>query len=383
VDIDALITQAQEHTGLNDWGGATFREELHALAEDVRASNPNAHGLREFTKRVSSTLANRLALVADRKRFAEIERQQIHAPLVVLGLPRSGTTFLHALLAQDPASRSIAEWERLRPSPPPEESGYGADPRIAQARAETRVDPGMQERHLHDVELPVECGPAFLNYEFLSMGYDCRWSVPRYRIRMRRPIARAYEWHRRCLQHFQSRTVRRHWVLKSPEHLAHMRELFAVYPDARIVFTHRDPLQAVGSLASLVSYMRAPHYPAGDEMEAAKRVGPEMLDYWADALRSALAYRAECPARRQQFYDVAYPDLTADPMRIVHAIYEKFGVELTAEADARMRAWLSDFRHERYQERFGSHSYTLQKYGLQEAAVLERFGDYQREFIRR
>jgi len=204
--VPEMTAAAERATGFTDWGGTTFRDELALLIDDVRDTKPTAAGLQVFKDRLQETLNNRLILMEDRKRYPEIPRQDIKAPLIVVGLPRSGTTILHYLLTQDPVARSILEWQRTRPSPPPEDAA--TDPRLEQARAEHPDDPAWMKIHIHGQDLPVECGPALLNYEFLTLTYDCRWRAPRYRTRLLGSVTEAYRWHKLCLQHFQSRGSR-------------------------------------------------------------------------------------------------------------------------------------------------------------------------------
>lgn len=371
IDVDRLLEEAETATGLSDWDGTEFVAELAVLAEEVHASGPNAKGRQEFDSRVATTLRNRLRIVEDRKRYPEIARQEIAPPLVIVGMPRTGTTFFHALIEQDPANRSVAEWEGWRPSPPPDAATYATDPRREEARAELPDDPEFRAKHIYDVDLSIECGPAFFNYEFLTMGYDARWRLPRYRERMKGPIPRAYARHRKCLQHFQARMPGRRWVLRSPEHVPHIADLFAKYPDAKAVCTQRDPRAVVASVTSLFHFMRSRHYDDADLEAVAKDAGRGMLDYWAHAIETALAFRRS-ERREGQIIDLPYEEITRDPMAAVQRVYDHFGLPLSAEGEARMRRWLEDYRQDRYREKHGEHRYSLEQFGLSDGEVRER-----------
>lgn len=375
--LSSLLSDAETDTGLSDWGEGEFRENLTLLIEEVQNSNPLEHGIQQFHHRVQRVLRNRLKLVEDRKQDPAIAHQNVRAPLFVTGWPRSGSTFLHSLLAQDPDSRSPAEWEAWRPSPPPRAETYTTDQRIALAQAEMPTDPNYLKRHIQGAQLPIECGPACFIYEFVTNGFDIRWHLPRSRERLNKPIISAYQWHKRVLQHLQAHTRQSHWVLKSPEHIGHFRELFDVYPDARIINTHRDPAQVFPSLASLTAYMQEQHIGPVDH----QRTGSEVVAFWGEQQRLATHFRISHPQLAQAFCDVIYSDLIADPMAVVKRIYNHHGMNLSVAAESNMAQWLEDYSQERYREAHGEHIYTAQEYGLNEESLQQHFHDYRQRYL--
>ena len=167
--VEDYLSGAELETGLSDWGEGEFREALTLLIEEVYMSTPHERGMENFRKRVHRVLHNRVKLIEDRKNDPLIADQEIRAPLFVTGWPRSGSTFLHSLLSQDPDSRSPAEWEAARPSPPPRTETYEHDERVALSQAEMPKDPNFLKRHIQGTRLPVECGPACFIYEFTSV----------------------------------------------------------------------------------------------------------------------------------------------------------------------------------------------------------------------
>ena len=249
LDSRCLIEKSVRRTGLDDFGSDDFHRPLNILLQSFEAdADLNLFGRISVYSEIMRMLCNRLLMVADRKQFPLIEEEQVTRPLFITGLPRSGTTFLHALLAQDPKCRAPQVWEVMHPSPPPETASYCSDPRIAKTEKELRwldiLIPYFKRVHLIHERYPQECiaitGHAFMSYVFESM-----YHVSSYRIwhdkQDKRPV---YEFHRWFLKHLQWRSPGTHWVLKAPSHLMALDSLLDVYPDADIVVTHRDPFES-------------------------------------------------------------------------------------------------------------------------------------------
>lgn len=365
----ALIAQAEKATGLSAWGDAGFAEGLDvlttALASDERLSALARAGA---AAQLGGLLEKRLRLYDDRARHPEIAAQTIAAPLIVVGLPRSGTTILHALLAQDPRARSPLTWEIDSPSPPPRAASRASDPRIAANQAQLdRVPLAFKQMHMIGATLPQECN-AIAALAFQSSNFGATYDIPAYEEWYLAADDRApYAVHRAMLQHLQAFAPGEHWVLKSPCHMFHMARLFETYPDARVVFPHRDPAATIGSLASLIGYLREQTYGAVDR----RKIGPEMARYWGEALERTMAFRDD-PAFADRFVDIDYTQLIADPLRAVAAVYRHFGIELTAEAEQAMRTFLD----RQPQDKHGAHRYTLEDHGLSKAAIHDAFAAY-------
>ncbi len=206
-------------------------------------------------------LSNRLRLVADRRRHPGIAAEVIRRPLFITGLPRSGTTFLHALLAQDPAHRAPQVWEVMHPSPRPRRRPTPPIARITTtARQLKLVDilmPDFKKVHLIGARLPQEC-IAITSHDFRSYSFETMSAVHSYRVWHDRQDKRPeYEFHRHFLQHLQWRCPGQRWVLKAPGHLLALEALLQVYPDAGIILTHRDPLKVLASCASFTEVLRS------------------------------------------------------------------------------------------------------------------------------
>jgi LPS sulfotransferase NodH len=377
LDEARLLAAAERETALGDFGEDTFRAGLRELLRCLESEAQLSllgRGMARTT--VVNALVTRLRLVAWRKRHPEVAQQQIRRPLFVLGMPRTGTTLLHGLLAQDPAARAPLTWEVAAPCPAPESATYASDPRIAAARATERdiekIAPGFSAIHPTGALLPQEC-VSLTASEFMSMQWEATYAVPSYQrwCEAQDPAA-TYRWHRAFLQHLQSRHSGAHWVLKTPAHLLTLDALFAEYPDALVVQTHRAPSQVVASLASLECTLRGASTDAIDP----RAQGEEAAALIERMLRAGAASRAAHPQREARFFDLAYPDLVADPVGSVKRLYERFGLELGSEFETRMRAFLAANASDKH----GVHSYAPAAFGLDSAQLEQRYAFYTRAY---
>jgi len=368
-----LLDKAGERTGLDDFGDESFREALRVL---LRAYNTEAE--LSFVGRICvrgdtvRMLSNRLRLVADRRRYPGMADEVIRRPLFITGLPRSGTTFLHALLAQDPAHRAPQVWEVMYPSPPPEQASYDADPRIgATARQLKWLDflmPDFETVHMIGARLPQEC-IAITSHDFRSYTFESMYAVPSYRAwHDRQDKRREYEFHRQFLQHLQWRCPGKRWVLKAPSHLLALEALLQVYPDAGILLTHRDPLKVLPSCASFTEVMRRAFSEKVDKAALAR----EVRQRWVEGAGLAVKYRQAAGNLQHQLFDVRYGDLVRDPMGMVRRIYAHFDLELTAAAETAMQQFL----WANPKNKGGVHRYSLEEFGLNPEAERRRFQFY-------
>jgi LPS sulfotransferase NodH len=377
LDEARLLAAAEREAALSDFGADTFRsglrELLRCLESEARLTLLG-RGMARTT--VVNALVTRLRLVDWRKRHPEVARQQIRRPLFVLGMPRTGTTLLHGLLGQDPAARAPLTWEVAAPCPAPDSATYASDPRIAAARATERdiekIAPGFLAIHPSGALLPQEC-VSLTASEFMSMQWEATYAVPSYqRWCEAQDHAAAYRWHRAFLQHLQSRHSGSHWVLKTPAHLLTLDALFTEYPDALVVQTHRAPSQVVASLASLECTLRGASTDAIDP----RAQGEEAAGLIERMLRAGAASRAAHPQREVQFFDLAYPDLVADPLGSVKRIYERFGLEFGSEFETRMRAFLAANASDKH----GVHRYAPAAFGLDAEQLEQRYAFYTRAY---
>jgi hypothetical protein len=304
-----------------------------------------------------------------------VRDEVIEEPLVVTGAPRTGTTILHALLARDPGVRVPEGWELLRPVPPPDPA-TDVDPRIALADRELRlpalVVSGLDAIHAYSGRMPKECLSA-MSFEARSEEFTARYSVPSYAAWLHRCDMRpAYEMHRLVLQVLQRRTPGTRWVLKSPVHLHSLPTLLAVYPDARVAVTHRDPLTVLGSVSSLVATLRWAHSDHVD-MADIGRYHADLYHADLDGLVDRVDDGTLDPARVHHGH---YADFMNDPLAAVRALHRHLGRPLDAATVDAMRRHLD----ERPQGLHGEHRYDFADLGLDRIAEHARFARYRARF---
>jgi hypothetical protein len=377
-DAEALLAEARKRTGLHDFGGDDFREPLDVLLrsydEEAGLTFVGRTAARMNTLRL---LEQRLWFEEYRRRHPEIAAQEIRRPLVIVSLARAGTTILHRLLACDPANRTPLSWELMFPVPPPERATYEHDPRIARAERELRMferwlAPGLRAVHEVGARLPEEClmimAYSFRSFQFPSMNW-----VPSYQRWMEaNDILPGYAYHRRVLQHLQWRCPGERWILKAPAHIFGIDEIFATYPDAGIVHMHRDPLDVVASLTSLTSAI----YAAFSDRVDSHAVGREMVETLLIGLDRYFAARDREPGRNERFMDIDFRELAADHMGTVRRIYARFDMQLSDEADRRMRSFLAANQRGKH----GEHRYSLAQFGIDRDVEARRFQVYRERF---
>jgi hypothetical protein len=377
LDADELLAAARRATGLDDFGGEAFVGPLRRVLDGCRTeAGLTAVGRLAARGDVAALLANRLRLVEDRKRHPTIAAEEIRRPVFILGLPRTGSTLLHHLLASDARARAAQAWEVMFPSPPPAAASYGDDARIARAEHRLRwfdaLAPGFRAIHRLGAQLPLEC-IAITAPTFLSPRFHTTYRLPTYQAWLETQDLRpAYAFHRQVLQHLQWRTPGGWWVLKAPSHLHSLPELFDAYPDAVIVQTHRDPAAVLGSVASLTAVL---HGAFAAQVRRAE-IGQEVSRRWALGLERGIEFRRRHPGLEARFLDVHYRDLARDPLAAARRVYAHAGLAFTAEAEARMRGHLAADRRARP----GPHRYDLEAFELDPARLDERFRTYRERF---
>lgn len=333
-----LIEKAKSRSRLGDFGGPDFFEPLSRLLESChREARLNVIGKLALKNDVVRILCNRLLLEQDRQRYPDIAGQQIREPLFIVGLPRSGTTLLHTLLAVDPAHRVPLTWEVMSPSPP---SAENRKQRIRSANRDLAMlrwlAPTFDSVHATGAELPQEC-VSLISPTFMSDQFDTMYNIPSYREWFfRQDLQPAYEYHRRFLQHLQFRRSPERWILKAPAHMFFAPSLLSIYPDARFVQLHRDPIDAVASVSSLVTILRRVFSDTVDPIQ----IGRDAMVYWSDALKTFLQTRDQLPADR--VCDLYYDDIRRDPIVATQRVYEHFGWKLQPQVEQGMRTTLTE-----------------------------------------
>ena len=374
---EELIDAARKQTALEDFGGLSFREPLGRLLESLDSeARLNLMGRLATRHDVIRLLTNRLRMEEDRKRNPEIGEEKIRRPIIITGLPRTGTTLLHSLLSLDPASRVPLTWETVYPSPPPESATYLTDRRIGlvdgQIRWFHRLVKGFNRIHPVGASLPEECLVIF-SHSFLSYQFETTHRLPAYLDWLEAQDLRyAYEVHRRFLQHLQWRCRGERWVLKAPAHMFDFDAMFSAYPDACVVMTHRDPLEVTASNASLTATLRSAFSDDVDPFE----VGPECSLRWANAIGRAIRSRDRGCAPTDRFLDIYYVDLVADAVGTVRKVYAAFDLPFPEGMGESIRKFLG--RHPK--DKFGKHRYSLEDFGLEIEEEKKRYGPYRERF---
>jgi hypothetical protein len=371
-----MMDAARAATGLGDFGDDLFREPFEVLISDLNSeARLTDIGAERAYRRLFETLCQRLKVTEDRKRFPAIADEEITAPIFVAGLPRSGTTFFHSLLSADPDNRSPATWEIMFPSPPPQADTHGADPRIADAERalefEGFMGKALQAVHPFDARRPEECNFLW-ELSFLSVNYSAWWNAPNYTALFYRiDPALIYQEEKRLLQHLQHRFKRSRWVLKTPAHNRSLPELFSVFPDASVVQCHRDPARILASLSKNLAIWRAVF---------SNHVAPGafgMLELQAESLAKMAVFRAR-PEFAGRFFDAHYMAVQADPVGELSRCYRQFRVPFDERRASEIRNWLDTDRASHAQG--PRHTYNLDDYGLDDAAVDRVLGSYIRQY---
>ncbi len=374
LDPQSMMKRAIKKAGSSDFGDEDFREGLERFLRSAdREGELTLLGRLMVQGYTTENLVNRLRLVDWRKRHPEIEAEEIVRPLFIVGLPRTGTTILHSLLEQDPANRSPLAWEIQHPVPPATPETFGDDPRIA--TMQTTLDrlfqlvPGFEAMHPMSATQPEECVAVFTQC-FRSEQLQVQFNVPSYQAWVDEAEMRStYEYHKRFLQHVQSGgVVGERWVLKSPAHLNKIDTLLEVFPDARIVHTHRDPIRVCASVASITAMLRG----AGTDRIDLHEIGRQQLDWWAKLVGQSLAQRKRFADRRDQFFDVRLRETVADPLDVVQRMYGHFGYQLSGEVEAKMREFMA--KHPR--DRHGAHTYAPEDFGIDPVRDRGPFEEY-------
>jgi Sulfotransferase family len=367
-----LIEGAKRRCGLADFGVGDFFEAISRLLESChREARLNLIGKIALRSDLVRTLCSRLLMQRDRQLYPGIARQEIREPLFIVGLPRSGTTLLHTLLAADPEHRAPLTWEVMTPSPPTRDNEQRRIQRATQnCNCLNWLAPAFRYVHAVGAELPQEC-VGLMTPSFMSDQFDTMYYVPSYRAWFfRQDLLPAYEYHRRFLQHLQFRLSARRWILKAPTHMSALPTLLSIYPDALFVQTHRSPLEAMASVSSLITILRRVFSDAVDPVV----VFSDAIQYWSHALDTFLQERDRLP--RKRFCDLDFFELRRNPIAAVQRVYQHFGWLLSREAEQRMRFLLA----KQPQEQYGNHRYNLRQFGYDPGEGARAFASYCERF---
>jgi hypothetical protein len=374
LDSDALRARAEKRTGLTDFGEPPIEPALSALTTSLERE-AGLHPLGRFLMR-----GHLLGILETRLRLAAVWREQPHVlttpvekPVFITGMPRSGSTFLHELLSQDPDNRSPRVWEVMFPVPAPV-AGISRDPRVRRANMNLwwfrRLAPGADEVYPVRAITPHEC-LAIHSFTLMSEEFITTCRVPSYERFLRKTGLRAaYAFQKQFLQHLQSRSLLKRWVLKSPDHLYALDELFSVFPDAMIIQTHRNPIDVLKSSLQLTKVVQGLFARPDPELIKEREAG-----LLAETMERSIRFRDRHPELADRFLDLNYSEIVSDPIRTVKWIYHHLDCPLTELALGRMRNFIAT--RSRYQRRRNP---TLSDLGLDVRAETRRFQNYCRRF---
>ncbi len=374
MNADDVLALAQERTGLTEIDSDSWRPGLSLVLEETAGPPTTDAGREVVVGRAVDALANRLRVHAYVQEHPEVRDEEIRSPLVILGMPRTGTTVASSLLAQDPGRRSLLKWETQDSVPPATTETLRTDPRCValleqdQALLDFAAEAGITLPHWEEADGPTEC--MFLHeQDFKALLWDPYVPSDRYArwLMFDCDMRSAYEYEKLVLQVLQS-TAPGIWSLKMPSHAVHIDTLLEVFPDARLVWAHRDPFTATGSLCNLLM------------MPAQMTVAPEDIDKAALGQNCKRQMREHVirPLRAMErigadrFFHLHFAALVKDPIGVMCELYEWAGDPLTPEVEARMAAWLA----ENPPHKHGVSAYTLDEYGLSVDELEPMFEEY-------
>lgn len=376
LDAADIIAAAETHVGIKD-SDPSVRTNLTRLVETLnREGGLSAEGVELTQRHFSFDTVNRLEGLKWLRDYPEIADEVIEAPVFLMGLPRSGTTYFQYLFDRDERFRLIRTWESSCPNPPP-----GFDPPSARRRKaewaerHRREHPtfeGFDALHLYDEDGSDECH-AFLQQSYGAAGLQNLFRVPSYfdYLMDELDLVETYRIHKRQLQLLQWKSQRKPWALKYPNHVIAMDEILQVYPDARFVMTHRDPVQTLASIAKMTFNLRGVRM--GGKVDPAD-VGQHMLHFVQRHIDRIMEF--DRGPRGGRVVHVDYYALIDNPVAEMRKIHAGLGIATPDKIAEAVGAW----HHANPKNARGRNDYTLEQWGLADGAVAEQFGAYMHRF---
>lgn len=376
IEVSKIIGAAKQAAGLSDFGVDGWQEGLEILVDSAnREARLNDAGEAMFSGQAVMMLMRRLEIEDWYTRHPEIDDQQIVAPLMVLGLPRTGSTAAHCLMGEDPAVRVMRNWEAMMPCPPPEAETYQTDPRIAlmdeQMKRRDEMTPRMKQMLPSTSTSPTE-DQLTMGYDFKSQIFQASFRIPTYAewFNHKADLVPTFHYVKRVLKLLQWRCPPTRWRLKNPTYALFINALDKVFPDARYCMTHRDVGNVIPSVADLYFEMHKPNTDTPDKAW----MGEVMSDACELGMRRMIAFREA--GNEKRFFDIHFAPFQKDPFPTLERLYEFLGEEFTGEARARMKAW----RESTPKDKHGAHEYHPEEYGLDVAKLRDRFRFYSDRF---
>jgi len=377
INANEILDQAKSETGLSYLGEPLFFEGLNRLIDSINnEANLNEIGIQAQPIRIQGLLTNRLRFEEDLKKFPEILDQEIIAPIVIVGLPRTGSTMTHRLLASDPNHTAMLWWEGRYPSLLPGEKRGDIKARMDLGKAEVdavvAASPEALDIHPWDYKGADE-EILLLEHNFLSTVPESFMALPSYSEWIEeQDHALAYEDLKKFIQYLQWQNPgreKKRWVLKSPHHLGFIDKMISVFPDAKIIQTHRDPIKTVPSFCSMCANLFEPLTTNFDKVFIGK--------HWSNKLTRALNHCMNISEQHpDNFLDLEFLNMIKDPIDEMKKIYEFIGEPFGEKTEVAMEAWREENKHE-----MGAHKYSLEEYDLTESQINDNFAKYQQKYI--
>jgi hypothetical protein len=378
LDPDELVATARRATAFDDFGDERWREPFHVLTKSLEEEAAlNFFGRLMARNDVLNWLKALLGIRAAFKQHPEIAEEEIDRPLFIAAVPRSGSSILFELLSLDPAFGSPLQWEMMFPYPPPEKATYTTDPRIEKCQHLItqwgRVAPSFAAIHQMDARLPNECIFAQAAC-FTSEYFPSQFQLPSYMewLATKADWEYSYSFYKSFLQVLQWHNPRRHWLLKAPSHMNYLPVIFKVFPDARVLLTHRDPLVAQASVTNMMGTLFWIRSDKPMEVKAfAGMLSPETM---AAGLDRVIDWLDSGAIPKAQVMSSLYADLIQSPVEAIRLIYEKSGMAFTEAMAQRIRDYLAD----KPQGKFGKHKYDVAEAeeAARRRALFRRYQEY-------
>lgn len=374
LDVNKMISKAKKNANFEGEIPANIVLGMTKLFDSIHTEgNVNPFGALATKTLFERTLTQRLLMEKHFNENPEIEKAEIKAPIFIIGMPRTGTTILHAMMHEDAANRSPLAWECLVPHPVQQPETFHDNEQLATITKEFgqlfKLVPDFLRKHHMSPVSPQEC-LGITSFDFNSFQTSAQVYVPSYMDWFFDEADKlgTMKFHKRFLQFLQSGGVKAdRWLLKSPVHLMRLKEIFEVYPDAKIVMTHRSPHKVVASAASLISSVRSLY----SDTEKPERTGAEQADYWSKSFERFLKDRKDLN-KEDQIIDLKFEDFVADQVGTIQKIYDKFGMELTEDTKDKMDVFLS----KNPKDVHGVHNYSLEDFGLTGEQIDSQFKNY-------
>lgn len=374
LNADAIINKARKKASFTGEIPEQLETGLRELVKSINEeARPNSFGALAVKGLFERTLYGRFMIEKVLEENPEIETSEIKEPVFIIGMPRTGTTILHALMHEDPAHRSPLAWECLLPYPVPTPESFYDNEQLKTITKEFRqlfkLVPDFLRKHYMATDSPQEC-LSINAFDFNSFQTSAQLYVPSYMdwFAHRADRLSTMRFHKRFLQYLQSGGVKAdRWLLKSPVHLMRLPEIFEIYPDAKIIMTHREPSKVVTSAASLISSVRSLYSDHEDPV----RSGYEQAEVWSEYFDRFIESR-KILNKEEQIIDLKFDDFVAGQIPVVQQIYDRFNWELTETAMANFERFLSL----NPKDKNGVHYYTLADFGLTKDTINSKFRKY-------